>query len=87
MQRPAPRQESTEKSEDEESYYANDYMYEREEEKVEGSESLEAAITEPLSRVPAAAFPQERLAAAAAAVVLRPRRPRRRTVPIDLADI
>ena len=85
MQRFATRQESTEESEDETSYYANDYMYEREEEEVEGSESPEAAITEPLSRVPAAAFSQERLAAAA--VVLRPRRPRRRSVPIDSADI
>lgn len=87
MQRFATRQESTEKSEDEESYYANDYMYEREEEEVEGSESPEAAITEPLSRVPAAGFSQERLAAAAAALAFRPRRPRRRSVPIDPADI
>ena len=74
--------EPTEESEVETSYYANDYMYEREEEEVEGSESPEAAITEP-----AAAFSQERLAAAAAALAFRPRRPRRRSVPIDPADI
>ena len=63
-----------EESEDETGYYTNDYMYER-----EGSESPEAAITEPVSR--------QRLAAAAAAIALIPRRPRRRSVSVDSADI